>query len=141
MTKLWQRGRVTLTWSPDHELHGLEIVMRRRTLAEINEATLVERPDDGKSWASLTPKERVARTEANAEDLAGLIVSWNLADAAGELAPHTPAGLLANLDPSIVNEMWDAYHGLTLRVAPPLPKSSEPGPSEWDLPAQEPLDP
>jgi hypothetical protein len=141
MTTLWQRGRVVLVWPEQHEMHGLEVVMRRRSLAEANELMLTERPGDGKDWADLSPKERVARAENGADDLADLIVSWNFADDYGNPVPHTAAGILAACDNQMINAMWETYNDAIIRVSPPLPKSSEPGPDEWDLPPQETLSP
>lgn len=141
MAELWQRGRVTLTWSPAHELHGLEIVMRRRSLGEIN-AAMLDEPDDRRDWADLTTKQRIAQREANAADIAALVVSWNLADDDGVPVPPSAGGVLSVCDGPMLSAMWEAYNEATLRMSPPLPPSSDAGhavppPGEWDLPAQE----
>ncbi len=131
---LWQRGRITLVWSPEHPLHGLEITMRRRTLGEI--ADVLETGEAGRSaWGDLTPKERAARTVENAADLAGLIASWNFANDDGDPVPHTAEGILAHCDTDLINDVWDAYADATVRVAPPLRKNSsesQPEGLEWE---------
>lgn len=137
----FQRGRVRLVWSEEHELHGLEVVMRRRPLGEMNEATLAELPGEGKPWANLTPKEKVARSEYNAADLASLIIEWNFTDDDGEPVPISAEGVLRHCDLDMINDMWEAYNGSTVRVSPPLPTSSDDGLSEDWAPIQEPLPP
>lgn len=139
---LWQRGRVTLTWSDKHELHGLEIVMRRKPFAEFLDDWLAE-GDETAAWDDLSPKERAERTRRNAEDLASLIVSWNLADDDEQPVPVGVGSVLAHCDTAMINAMRDAYQAATTRVPPPLPESSTAGseaevPEDWG-PAQEPL--
>lgn len=136
---LWQRGRVNLTWSEAHQLHGLEVVMRRQPFGEIIDEWLAE-GDDRRDWDELSPKERAVRSQKNAAEVGALIVSWNLADDDG--LPVTPSveNLLAHCDSSMINDMREAYTAATARVAPPLPPSSDDGPpGEWDLPPQETL--
>lgn len=137
----FQRKHVTLAWSDKHELHGLKVVMRRRPLGEMNAATLAELPGEGKPWVDLTPAEKVARSEYNAADLAGLIVEWNFTDDDGNHVPVTAEGVLRHCDLDMINDMWEAYNNSTVRVAPPLPKSSGDGLSEDWAPIQEPLTP
>lgn len=137
---LWQRGRVTLAWSDKHELHGLEVVMRRKPMGEFLDDWLAE-GDEATAWDDLSPKERAIRTRRNAEDLAGLIVSWNLADDDEQPVPVGADSVLAHCDTAMINAMRDAYQAATTRVPPPLPESSTDGsevevPEDWG-PAQE----
>lgn len=136
MAELWQRGRVTLKWSEQHELHGLEIVMRRRPLKD-TVAALMGDEDGGRRWADFTPAEQGQRLERSAGKLAALIIGWNLADESGEAVMPSAEAILSLCDSDMITDMWTAYDEATSRVSPPLPKSSEPGPGEWDLPPLE----
>lgn len=144
MTELWQRGRVELTWSPAHELHGLQVTMRRRPLGRVIEAWLVDGEDEPRS--DLTMKEVIERRRRDADELASLVVSWNLADDEGAPVPITGEGVLDNCDQAMISAMWRAYNDATVRVPPPLPESSGAGPAvsqpdppeDWG-PAQETL--
>lgn len=165
----WSRGRVNLVWSAAHELHGLQVVMRRRPFGELLDEWAAE--EDGGTvgpaeWDALPAKERAERTRANTGRLAALIMSWNLADDLGEPVPWPPrdatgepiawppadqagldagaAVLLQHCDASMIADMRTAYNEATNRVAPPLSPSSGDGPEDWspaDLPAQEAIAP
>jgi hypothetical protein len=153
----FKRGGVTLTWSERHELHGLEIVMRRQPLAEFVDQWM----DDAglADWDDLTRKERAERTRRNAENLAMLIESWNLEDEGGRLVELPPRDgtekadrrradiVLQHCDVAMINAMSTAHANATTSVPPPLPESSEPGstgptepePAEDWGPLQEPI--
>lgn len=137
MAELWQRGKVVVKWPEGHLMHGCEITMRRRPLGEITNAWVNASSEPDQPWAALTPKERAARTEANAADLAGLITGWNIADDDGVPVLITADGILAVFDQEMFNDVWDAYNAATTRLSPPLPKKSVDGPGEWDLGPQE----
>jgi len=126
---LWQRGRVTLVWPEGHELHGLQVVMRRRPFGEVLDEWIEEDP---RPWDELDPKERIARTRENAGALASLVLSWNLADDDGNPVPVGVDGLLAACDDVMIGAMREAYTSATSRVSPPLPKNSVDGPEGWD---------
>lgn len=148
MAELWQRGKVTLTWSPGHDLHGLEVVMRRRPLGAVLASWREDGDDDRRPWAELTGPEKAERVERDAAFLVGLIVSWNLADDDEQPVPVTVDGLLGECDDDMISDMRAAYVDATVRVAPPLPPNSDAGPApeldagvpeEWAaaMPAQE----
>jgi hypothetical protein len=127
MAELWQRGKITLVWSEGHDLHGLEIVMRRRALGEIIQGWQEEGNDD-RPWSEMSGPEKAAQARRNAAYLAGLIVSWNLAGDDGAPVAPTVEGLLRACDDDMIADMRTAYLEATLRVAPPLPASSDAGP-------------
>ncbi len=107
---LWQRGQVKLVWSEGHELHGLEVVMRRVPLGDTIEGWLSE-PEVRPDWDDLTPKQRAERTQENAEQIGRLIVGWNYADEHGDAVPATPEALLACCDADL-NSMQDEWKSL-----------------------------
>lgn len=149
----FQRGRVRLIWSDQHELHGLVVQCRRRPLREVLDGWLRE-SGDGRPWSALSTAEKVAQAKENAEAFAELIMGWNLADDAGMLVPWPPldstgqtyawppaagkegdearaaggALLMQHCDDDMISDMREAYIAATLRVAPPLPERSESGP-------------
>lgn len=139
MAEVWQRGRVTLKWSPEHELHGLEVVMRRQPFGQVINDWMAE--GEGKApWDDLTPKQRAERSTEAAEDLVAQIISWNFGDDDGNPVPVSVDGLLGECDSVMINQMQLAYSEATTRMPPPLSLSSDDGPpGEWDLPAQETL--
>jgi hypothetical protein len=138
---LWQRGQIRLVWPAEHQMHGLEVLMRRRPIGPTIEEGLSGVED--RPWSELTAKERAIKAQENAADLAGLIVEWNFADEQGQPVPATVDGILTHVDNQMINDMWTAYGEGTSRVAPPLPDSSDGGSptDEWDLPPQEPMTP
>lgn len=146
----FQRGRITLTWSEGHDLHGLQVQCRRRPLGEVLDVWLRD-DDDGRPWSALSTAEKVDRAKANAESFAAVIVGWNLADDDGAVVPWPPvdpatggavvwppqddraraiagAVLMRHCDDDMINDMREAYASVTLRVAPPLPQRSPNGP-------------
>lgn len=135
---LFQRGLVTLVWPEEHQLYGLEIVMRRRSFGSIIEAW---RTDDSVAIprADQPLKVQADAVQDDAEAFAALIVRWNLADEQGEPVPVSGDALLATCDVDMLNDMRLAYEQATARVSPPLPVSSVDGPEDWtpSLPAQE----
>lgn len=137
---LWRRGPITLVWPEGHELHGVEIVMRRRTLGEIAES-YKDDEIDRKPAGERTAAESRAIIERNAADLASVIIEWNLADDNDEIAAITPHSVLRLIDPVMSRSVWDAYNEASSRVAAPLAQRSADGPSEWDLPPIEPMSP
>jgi hypothetical protein len=161
----FQRGRVILEWPEKHELHGLEVVMRRQPFGDFMDNWLA---DLGGVAASdeLPMKERAARMQRNADTFVELIVSWNLEDEGGEpvmLPPRIDGDAERDMerarvvhrhcDTAMLGAMRDAYESATTRVPPPLPENSGPGsppavstapemPEEWAMPgAQEVLAP
>lgn len=145
MGELWQRGRVNLTWSPGHELHGLEVVMRRQPFGQVLDEWETS-DSDASGWLEASLKERAARSRDGAAHIVGLIISWNLADEKGAPVPITTDGLLSVCDFEMIEDMKAAYLEATRRVSPPLPPSSGDGPpasqpdppEDWG-PAQETL--
>lgn len=136
MAETWQRGRIVLEWPPGHDLHGLEIVMRRQPFGQVIDDWMAD--GDGKaSWDDLTPKQRAERSTATSTGLVAQIISWNLGDAKGNPVPVSVDGLLGECDSVMINQIQLAYSTETNRLPPPLPESSDDGPGEWDLPAQE----
>lgn len=128
----WTPGTVTLAWPEGHYLCGLELVMRRRSVADLL-AIWREAADEGS-----VPDDRPALVKRadNFEEtvalLAPLIVSWT---GPGEPTVDT---LLATFGPEDIDDVWSAYNDATSRVSRPLPSSSGDGqPSEapeFDLP-------
>lgn len=135
----WQRGRITLKWSDQHELHGLVITMKRRPLGALVDEWMGQGDEERKDWDLLTPKERADRAMQNAEDLAKLIIEWNYEDDEGAPVAATLDGILRHVDDAMISYLWESYSVASSRLAPPLPQSSEPGPqapeppAEWDL--------
>jgi hypothetical protein len=153
MAELWQRGLITLAWSPAHDLHGLEIVMRRQPLGAVLADWLAEDDLDSKPWDSLTKFERAERSERGAVQLSKLIIRWNLADESGRAVvlperdgtdetDHARGMLiLAHCDSDMINDMREAYTVKLQRVAPPLSDSSADGsaesePETWEMPME-----
>lgn len=141
MAELWQRGRVTLVWSPGHDMHGLEIVMRRQPFGEVLDDWAAEGEEGRRAWAELTTAQRIESSRRSAVALGRLIVSWNLADDDGqpvvlpardgtdEVDAVRGAIVLQHCDSAMMQDMRDAYVGATLRVSPPLSASSDAGPA------------
>lgn len=136
----FQRGRVILEWPEDHELHGLEVVMRRRPLGEVMDAWAAGDEVESIPWDDRTRKQHVEFNRRSVADLASLLVSWNLEDDRGqpivlpdldgtdEALDARVAVLLQHCDAPMITDMRTAYNTALIRVAPPLPQSSEPGP-------------
>lgn len=155
----FQRGRVTLKWSEQHDLHGLEIVMRRKPLGEVFEGWLSEDGDKlaDRPWDERSAEERVEISERNASEFAALIVEWNLEDDDGRpvILPTLPSVgdsarpavlrrrgrvLLQHCDVDMIDSMRLAYSTATARVSPPLPTSSGPGPGASSSDPKDPAD-
>lgn len=126
--KLWRRGRVVLTWEHDPELAGLRIVMRRRPLGETLERWEAE--DTAASlpaWEEMSGRQRADKLRGFADDLASLIVEWNLEDDRGDVAEISGASLVALLDNETIIAIRETYEQATTKVAPPLPQPSGDG--------------
>lgn len=126
---VWMPGTVTLEWSAGHYLHGLEIVMRRKSLGEvIDQWTALGAEMDETKWSALPLAERAAKLRTSAEDLAALIVEWNGADRrTGEPIAPDADGVCRLLTFDDIEDVWTAYRERTTRVSPPLPQSSDDG--------------
>jgi len=164
----FQRGRVILEWPEGHELHGLEVLVKRQPFADFMDTWLSE-ASDVTAFDEQTQKERAMRMQRRADTFVELIVGWNLEDERGEpvvLPPriegdaerdHERSRIVhSHCDTAMLGAMRDAYEAATTRVPPPLPANSGPGsppeaggpakstvpemPEEWAMPgAQEPL--
>lgn len=151
------RSSITLKWSPDHELHGFEVVMRRRSLRE--ELADITADDDefaGRSLEQLSIEERAALSARKAGQFAALILSWNLEaeDGAPIVLPERAPGeseidwvrqrgeiLMQHCDGDMINDMRLAYLTGVARVSPPLPEKSEPGSGTDSTKSDEPHEP
>jgi hypothetical protein len=142
----FQRGRIILEWPEGHDLHGLEVVMRRRPLGEVMDAWATADELESIPWDDRTKEQHIELNRRNVAELAGMLVSWNFEDQRGrpvvlpEALERRVEVLLRHCDAPMITDMRTAYNTALIRVAPPLPPSSAPGPEatepeeeSWDM--------
>jgi hypothetical protein len=128
----WSRPRVLLCWPEGHPFHGLEIVCRRRPLADTLDRW---RGDDGGGdalaadrWDEATPAERADILQRQAAEFVELIEDWNIVDReSGEVLLITLENFLEQFDNAEAVALWEAYSEGTSRLAPPLHSRSDAG--------------
>lgn len=111
----------TLKWAVDHELHGLEVVLKGLTVARMLEmsskaSTLAEDP----GAASVTDTEDMFRTFARS------LVSWNLEDDEGISVPATYEGVTGQ-DLDFILDLITTWMEAVAGVDPTSPPDSGSG--------------
>lgn len=116
----------------DHELHGLEVVMRAPSIAEMTE--LAGGADElGAGTATGSQIEALFRK------LAGCLISWNLEDAAGADVPATYEGLRSQ-DMGLVQAVLEGWLSAVTEPGPTSPTASTGG-GDTELMASLPMAP
>lgn len=115
--------RLRISFEPEHELHGLELVTKSVPIGTI---LAVLRAAGG----GVTSKPGVEQIEAMTvlfEQLGGALIEWNYEDhETGEAVPATPAGL-ASQDFEFVTTLAMAWVDAVVGAAAPLASSSSGG--------------
>lgn len=112
----FQRKALRLTWPEGHDFHGLEILCRRPTTEQIEQAEAgLARDRNGASVAELM---RVT--------IGSALISWNYKDESGNEPPPTPDGF-ATVDIEAQMEILAAWQAQAIGVSKDLGKGSGSG--------------
>jgi len=118
-------NELTIDFEPEHELHGLEVKVRRISVQEFIE---MEEILEGKD---LLPK---------IDAFAKVLLSWNLENAKGKAVPATSAGL-RSMDLQFTLMLLRAFSEVVSGVPRPLDVSSQRGGPDLAVEASIPMEP
>lgn len=112
----FQRKALRLTWPEDHDLHGLEILCRRPTVKQIEQA------EEALSW----DRNGASVAQMMRATIGSALISWNYRDETGNEPPPTPDGF-AQIDIQAQMEILADWQAQAIGVSKDLGKESGSG--------------